>query len=747
MYYKYLLFVVIFSFYAPCIIGQVELLDSLEVEIKTTKNTSDKLKAYIKYLETDKFYTKELAKRKGYKKEALKIAEDLNDIESIFEIEHHFSFTLLTNSLRKESGIGFEKCFKIATSENNIQMLVKANYGLGFYHSFQSNFDDSIEYYTKAGVLNENEVVKHLNHRIYNGLAVVYYFKNDYVKSYFYYDKGLEYALAYNDIYIAALIYGNLGNILVIERNYDKAISNYKKSLELLKKSGKPIRGNAYSNLGAAYFASKRYEEALEAFKLASLSHSDMNLNLPLRKVYADLGQCYLALKQYKTAVINFEKSFTFLDDNKLHYESVTANSKVGLAISRYYLDKKLAPDSYFKNIVNLVKDPETKSSICQIIARFYLDINKQNQAVTYLQEAYSIEKKHELATNSIITLNMLTEAFSELNNYKKAYEFSATSNALSNSVENLSDKNDIKTQSMFLKYEQEQKDNEKQIIENKLIIKNHENDILLKKTQALVIISGLSLIILIIIIYGMRFKYLQRINKDEVRSNLKIDRIQAIIEGEEHEKKQIAAYIHENLSQDIIAVRHKVASLKTKDIDKVTLDYALKNTASHLDTAISKLREISYNLAPPSLYYLNVVDVIEQYCIEVSKESGKGIHFKHLGLVIELPQEKQVAIYRIVQELLKNVVMHSNATEALVQITNTEKRLTILVEDNGTGYQNDWQEGLGWKRIKYRMAILKALHRIKTTKNGVTTSIEVDYEISVNAREYITRLNKAGIF
>ena len=144
---------------------------------------------------------------------------------------------------------------------------------------------------------------------------------------------------------------------------------------------------------------------------------------------------------------------------------------------------------------------------------------------------------------------------------------------------------------------------------------------------------------------------------------------------------------------------------------------------SEHLDNLIQRLRDISNNLMPVSLLRKGLVVSIAEYLKHVEASAGLHVHFKS-GDGIEVPQEKSINIYRIIQEVVHNCVKHANATEMVLQMEAGNRYLSILYKDNGIGFNFDAAEkngtGFGLKSLKSRIHIMDGtMHTESAPGNG----------------------------
>jgi signal transduction histidine kinase len=136
----------------------------------------------------------------------------------------------------------------------------------------------------------------------------------------------------------------------------------------------------------------------------------------------------------------------------------------------------------------------------------------------------------------------------------------------------------------------------------------------------------------------------------------------------------------------------------------------------------------IASNLTPGALQKLGLVKAVEDLISKVNNEKSPVIDFQVYGMDIEIDDFTAVHCYRIIQELLVNSIKHSNASEILVQMTRQDDQISILVEDDGIGYDvNSIQKGMGTDNILSRVSMLQGeIHTETTPGKGTSTLIHV---------------------
>ena len=121
----------------------------------------------------------------------------------------------------------------------------------------------------------------------------------------------------------------------------------------------------------------------------------------------------------------------------------------------------------------------------------------------------------------------------------------------------------------------------------------------------------------------------------------------------------------------------------------------------------------------------------INDYCNALSNQSLLRVNFKGMDLEnLEIHQEQAFHIFRIIQELLQNIIKHAAATQALIQLSFHLKKLYLTVEDDGLGYNKELvksNDGIGLENVKARVKILKGKMDIKSVvTEGTSVFIEI---------------------
>lgn len=195
-----------------------------------------------------------------------------------------------------------------------------------------------------------------------------------------------------------------------------------------------------------------------------------------------------------------------------------------------------------------------------------------------------------------------------------------------------------------------------------------------------------------------------QKIKELEQERQLSI--ADAVMQGQEKERSRLARDLHDGLGGMLSGIKQALFAMKGNQILPETSAAALSQVVSDLDRSINELRHIARNMMPEALVRFGLNDALEDFCDHLQQSGELKIHFQSFGMEERLPQETEVVLFRIAQELLNNVVRHAKATNALVQLLRDKGRLSLTVEDDGKGFDAatlDKVQGIGWVNIRSR--------------------------------------------
>jgi signal transduction histidine kinase len=206
------------------------------------------------------------------------------------------------------------------------------------------------------------------------------------------------------------------------------------------------------------------------------------------------------------------------------------------------------------------------------------------------------------------------------------------------------------------------------------------------------------------------------------------------IIKAQEKERQKIAIELHDHAGQALLALRAELQVLrhnlqKSPDKARQQIDY-LDETVLELN---KDLEQLAYDLRPPTLNALGLVSALEQYIAEFGRRMKIQAVFIHDADLPRLPEDVELACYRIVQEALTNFARHAHAGQVDITINYFQDMLYLVVKDNGIGFSHHEQNGrrgFGLLGIRERLAQIQGSLEI-FSQPGEGTELVVTIPVS----------------
>ena len=133
--------------------------------------------------------------------------------------------------------------------------------------------------------------------------------------------------------------------------------------------------------------------------------------------------------------------------------------------------------------------------------------------------------------------------------------------------------------------------------------------------------------------------------------------------------------------------------------------------------------------MLPKELEQFGLIAAIEGLIQTSFSKTGVKVSFEHFGIKARFSYPIELSIFRILQELITNILKHANATEVKIELLKRKNSIMLIVEDNGKGFdpENIESKGIGIKNINSRIAYLNATKDIISNSKGTSYTIEID--------------------
>ena len=236
----------------------------------------------------------------------------------------------------------------------------------------------------------------------------------------------------------------------------------------------------------------------------------------------------------------------------------------------------------------------------------------------------------------------------------------------------------------------------------------------------------------------GLGFKHrMDEVEKVEAQQALRLlterqefDRYKSMTEAREGERDRIAKDLHDGVGGLLAGVRISLANILNRLTLKSDDQLVFVRSLDMLDGSVQELRRVAHALKPPSLQVFGLKAALRDYVEAVNSMKAIKAVFQVIGEEHKFESDQELVIYRIIQELVNNILRHAQATECLVQLAYQEDQFSITVEDNGKGFDvTKKSSGMGWGNIRQRVEFLKGNLDLNSSEgNGTSIQINIPF-------------------
>jgi len=213
----------------------------------------------------------------------------------------------------------------------------------------------------------------------------------------------------------------------------------------------------------------------------------------------------------------------------------------------------------------------------------------------------------------------------------------------------------------------------------------------------------------------------------------------QKLLRVQENERERIGRYLHDQIAQDLSTAKIACETLFDNQARAShEIRQKVSDLAELLQRAVEAVRNLAYDLRPPSLDQLGLVRIIFQHCQDFMARQGIEVDFYTAGLDnLRLDSDTEINLYRLIQEALTNVKRHADARHVSLRIVASFPNIVLRIEDDGKGFDTKErliqaldEKRLGLRSMQERVKLLGGKMRIHSRiMQGTKLSIEIPYK------------------
>jgi len=480
-----------------------------------------------------------------------------------------------------------------------------------------------------------------------------------------------------------------------------------------------------YSNLGGRLATENQTTQAKfylqKGEALAEITH-----NAPrLAKIYVSMAALHGTLEERQEARKFAFKALRIFKTVRDPASEASANC----IIAQSYLQEQrpaMAIKYYQQALSERVKASKIQRSVAlRGLGASYYEMKQYDKAEEHYLKVLKIAKEEKLNKGIMDCYNALVAIYADQGEYKLALRYKNEYGKLHDSTANAERLESVNN--LEVKYRTAEKD--KELTQNQLLI--HQKETLIQRKNRLIatITGGAVLLIALLGTLYRNRQHRQNIALIKMEKERQLAQLRAHMEGEEKERERIARELHDGIMVQFSSAQMNLGAL----IEKTDLadSEEMENILVQLEEATKELRKSAHNLMPDMLLQEGLADATHYFCKTLERSAAIEIEFHLIGDLPSIAAEYELMLYRIIQELLQNTVKHSRASHVLVQLNCHPDMISIIVEDNGIGFDkvsSTTGEGMGLKGIRSRIRSLNGTVSFSNNpEGGASVYIEIE--------------------
>ncbi len=544
------------------------------------------------------------------------------------------------------------------------------------------------------------------------------------------YREALPYCLRARYIRMALpSLYINIGRSYFNRGEYRLANDFYYKALDFLQayapSSDLIIR--VHINISGVMARLGAYDDAIATARRAAAMARKTQNQAELAATLINIGNIYIGLRKTDSARYYFE-----LGRIPVHLGGIRQHEQILLtsigdllleeqkpreAIPYYEAAMAVDPSNPFRGMIM----PGYSLGIA------YFRMKSYAQAANIMEQALQKAAETGLTENRQHALAYLAAIYEDMGRPRQALQITQEYIRIKDSIMNVDKARAINE--LQVKYQTAEKDRE--LTRRQLRISRQERELERKNVIITVIAAGSLSLVTLLVGSWRNHRHRRRMQAKE----LEIGELKATMKGEENERARVARDLHDGIGGMLTALNMHIKAVKNRHRDIPQMD-DLNEIMDLLRKTSLEVHQTAHNLMPDILERYSLPEALHLFCSQLEHHNETQLRLQFHGDMDSLDKSLSLTVYRIVQELIQNVIRHAAASFADVQLQREGNNLHISVEDNGKGFNpGEKGAGLGLHNIRTRVQALDGHFSVESAPGqGTTIYIQLDTGRQVRA-------------
>lgn len=521
------------------------------------------------------------------------------------------------------------------------------------------------------------------------------------------------------------------------------------KAIEIARKNGNKVQlAESLEYKATAYAAMRQTDKAVEATKEALALAEELRDTVALLNSLEIMAEAHKSLYQFEHAIKIYERERAILrlkpdrlfetgrvcvnmgevlagigrkqEALALFKEGKAAFEKfdypVGALIANIdmadlLLDEQRYEEAQnsFEEVIEMNKnlgEPEVEAISSTGMGVVAMVNQRYPEALEWYRRAENAAKSESLYAPLKELYGYMTDLFCLKGDYQTAQKYKTLAKDYADSLS----RQDIRERVSEFQVQYETAEKEKSIAQQQLQITAQQSEIFQKNTLNYGLAGSLAALLGLGYLFYNRFKLRKKAELDAAVIREQKLGLNAVIEAQESERKRIARDLHDGIAQELVALKLGFELLRRR-LQKTAPDESgkLEELTAQLDTSCAEVRNIAHVMAPPVLEQHGLAPSVELLLRHTLQPAGLEVEFDQQNLPQQIDSKTEIGLYRILQELLNNIIKHAGASKVIIRLLQQENEVVMQVEDDGNGFDFELV------RSKGTMGVLNILTRVST--------------------------------
>lgn len=602
---------------------------------------------------------------------------------------------------------------------------------LGYALEVEGKYHEAINNYTKAAsILEKSAPNSNKLAGIYNNIGIAYSSLANYPQALYYLKKALEIKIANGDeIKIAGQLH-NIGFIYYYQGQLDKALENFFDALKIFEKKGDENKlAECFNSIGAAYSMQNNDEQALKYYYKSLEIFKKSGNKIQLANCYDNIGEIQLFQGLIDTAeenimkALELRKSFGDKDGIADGY-----NELGDIDEARQQYKRAIEYKIQALKILEETGNKRDQADCLGDLGHICIKTRENTLAINYFEKSISIAEASDMKSVLYNSYTGITTAYENLGQYKKALAYHRKYSAISDSIFNESKNKKISELEMQYQVGKKEQENTLLAKENQLQALTIQSEKEKRKNQFIILAGVIAFILFVSLFFYTRYRYHHLSQLEEEKRKQEQLRFKMVIDAEEKERARIASELHDGLGHLLSSAKLNISGLEdnANGAERKLFD----NSMNLIDEACNEVRTISHNLMPAALMRQGLISAVRNLVRKINDTEQIKVELNDTLHQFRLDESTEIALYRIIQEVLNNMLKYSEAKNISVNFEKENRKFLLTLKDNGIGFdvsKIQASNGIGWKSIFSRVDMMNGSIDVDSQKNkGTTVKIEI---------------------